>query len=134
MRKLILWIIGIAVVVIVLSRADDLALLVTTLQTGALIPLLVAVVFEVSKFFSQSFAVSAAFEATGAKRNPIKLLPVVFSAMFVNSLAPSGGTAGTLLYIEDARRDGVSIARSTPAILLYDIAYFVGFLLNMNMG
>ena len=134
MRKMLLWIIGIIAVVVVLSRSSDLADLLVTLQTGAWLPLAVAALFEVAKYFSQAFAVSAAFEATGAKRSPLHLVPVVFSAMFVNSIAPSGGTAGTLLYIEDARRDGVSIARSTPAILIYDVAYFLGFMLIMVIG
>jgi phosphatidylglycerol lysyltransferase len=134
MRKSLFLVIGLVVVVVILSRSDEIGTFIATVQTGAWLPLVVAAGFEVGKFFSQSYAVTSAFEATGAKRNPKKLLPVVFSAMFVNSLAPSGGTAGTLLYIEDARRDGVPVAQSTPAILLYDVAYFGGFLLIMVIG
>ena len=134
MRKMILWAIGLFAVFVVLSRSSDIAAFFATLQTGAWLPLVVAAAFEVTRFFSQAQAVATAFEATGVKRDPIKLVPVCFSAMFVNSLAPSGGTAGTLLYIEDARRDGISIARSTPAILLYDVAYFMGFGLLMIIG
>ncbi len=134
MRKTLFWVIGLAAVVLVLSRSDDLATLFATVQTGAWLPLLVAVALECCKYVAQSLAVTSCFEAVGVKREPLKLIPVVFSAMFINSLAPSGGTAGALLYIEDARRSGVDAARSTPAILLYDVAYFTGFILIMAIG
>jgi uncharacterized protein (TIRG00374 family) len=133
-RKLLVGVIIIIALAVVLLRGDQFFELIETMQTGALLPLVVAVVSQLGKYFAQSFAYAAAFKTVGEPRPAREMLPLVFGTFFMNTIAPSLNTAGAVLVIDDSRRRGISTGRATSAALLMQMSIESGFLVIMIFG
>jgi phosphatidylglycerol lysyltransferase len=134
MRKTILWILGMAAVIILLAKASEIAELAQTVAQGAIFPLIIAAVFQFGRYLFQSIALSASFEAVGETAQWKKLMPIVFSGIFINTIAPTGGTAGTVLIVDDAYKRGIPTGKGTSAALVYQMGVYSGFILIMFIG
>lgn len=134
MRKTILWIIGIVAFVVLLTKASDLIALLDTIQQGAFIPLVLAVVFQVSRYLFQSVTMAQAFSAVEAPSRWTRMVPLVLAGIFINTLAPSGGTAGAVLLVDDGVKRDISPGKSTTAALLGQMANYAGFIVIMLFG
>lgn len=113
------------VIIIVLAfvflRGDQLTELAETMAKGAMIPLAIAILIQLCKYFSQSFAYSFCFKAVGETMRPKNTLPLVFGTFFLNTVIPSLNLAGTSLVVDDARRRGIAPGKATSAALLMQI-------------
>jgi uncharacterized protein (TIRG00374 family) len=133
-RKLIIGVIIIIALAVVLLRGDQFFELVETMKTGAILPLVLAILSQLGKYFAQAFAYSAAFKTVGEKRRPRDTLPLVFGSFFMNTIAPSLNTAGAMLVIDDSRRRGIPTGRATSAALLMQMSIESGFGFIMIFG
>ena len=120
-RNLLVGLVLIIVLAVVFLRGDQLAELVETMQRGSTIPLVAAILTQLCKYLSQSFAYSSCFRAVGEHMAPRATLPLVFGTFFMNTIAPSLNLAGTTLVVDDARRRGISPGKATSAALLMQI-------------
>ena len=120
-QKILIGIIIIIVLAVVLLRGDQLNELIQTMKGGSPIPLILAVITQLAKYFAQSFAYSFSFKAVGEKMRARETLPLVFGTFFMNTIAPSMNLAGTTLVVDDARRRGIDPGKSTSAALLMQI-------------
>ena len=120
-RNLLVGLVLVIVLAVVFLRGDQLAQLVETMKQGSTIPLVLAVMTQLCKYFSQSFAYSSCFRAVGEHMAPRSTLPLVFGTFFMNTIAPSLNLAGTTLVVDDARRRGISPGKATSAALLMQI-------------
>ena len=120
-RNLLVGLVLVIVLAVVFLRGDQLAQLVETMKQGSTIPLVIAVMTQLCKYFSQSFAYSSCFRAVGEHMAPRSTLPLVFGTFFMNTIAPSLNLAGTTLVVDDARRRGISPGKATSAALLMQI-------------
>ena len=120
-RNLLVGLVLVIVLAVVFLRGDQLAELVETMKQGSTIPLVLAVMTQLCKYFSQSFAYSSCFRAVGEHMAPRSTLPLVFGTFFMNTIAPSLNLAGTTLVVDDARRRGISPGKATSAALLMQI-------------
>lgn len=120
-RNLLVGLVLIIVLAVVFLRGDQLAELVETMQRGSTIPLVAAILTQLCKYVSQSFAYSSCFRAVGEHMAPRATLPLVFGTFFMNTIAPSLNLAGTTLVVDDARRRGISPGKATSAALLMQI-------------
>ena len=118
-RNLLVGLVLIIVLAVVFLRGDQLAELVETMQRGSTIPLVAAILTQLCKYVSQSFAYSSCFRAVGEHMAPRATLPLVFGTFFMNTIAPSLNLAGTT--VDDARRRGISPGKATSAALLMQI-------------
>lgn len=113
------------VIIIVLAfvffRGDQLTELAETMAQGATIPLVIAILIQLCKYLSQSFAYSFCFKAVGETMHPKNTLPLVFGTFFLNTVMPSLNLAGTSLVVDDARRRGIAPGKATSAALLMQI-------------
>jgi len=134
LRKIIIGAIIIIGLSVVLLRGDQLIQLIETVQKGYLPLLILALVSQLGKYVCQSHAYSAAFKTVGEKRKPREMLPLVFGAYFLNTLAPSLNMAGMGLVIDDSRRRGIPAGHSTSAALLMQMSIESGFLFIMICG
>ena len=134
LRKLIIGGVIITALAVVLLRGDQLIQLIETVQKGYLPLLILALVSQLGKYVNQSLAYSAAFKTVGEKRRAREMLPLVFGAYFLNTLAPSLNMAGMGLVIDDSRRRGIAAGRSTSAALLMQMSIESGFLVIMILG
>jgi uncharacterized protein (TIRG00374 family) len=133
-RKILIGVIVIIALGVVLLRGDSFFELVETMQQGAIIPLVIAIVSQLGKYFAQSFSYAAAFKTVGENRRPRDTLPLVFGTFFMNTIAPSLNTAGAMLVIDDSRKRGISAGKATSAALLMQISIESGFLTIMIFG
>lgn len=120
-RNLLVGLVLIIVLAVVFLRGDQLAELAETMSQGSTVPLVAAVLTQLGKYFSQSFAYSFCFEAVGERMSPRSTLPLVFGTFFMNTIAPSLNLAGTTLVVDDARRRGIPAGKATSAALLMQI-------------
>ncbi len=115
----------------VVTRFADFSDLTNTLAGGHVLWLVVALVVHLGYFTMYAQLYSLTFGIVGVASTLRQILPVQFGALFVNGVAPSGGTAGAALFIDDANRRGESGARTAIGIvlvLLLDLATLVPFL------
>ncbi|MGI6217645.1 MAG: lysylphosphatidylglycerol synthase transmembrane domain-containing protein, partial [Coriobacteriales bacterium] len=134
MRKLIFGLIIVVALVVVFMRGDSFVQLVDTMQKGVALPLIFAVLSQLCKYFSQSFAFSNSFATVGEEIKPRHTINLVFGMFFMNTVAPSVGVSGIALVVDDARRRGVPAGRATSAALLMQISIDSGFLMIMTLG
>jgi uncharacterized protein (TIRG00374 family) len=134
LRKLIIGVIIVIALAVVLLRGDQFFELIETMQTGSLLPLVLAVISQLGKYFAQSFAYAEAFKTVEVKRRARDTLPLVFGTFFMNTIAPSLNMAGAGLVIDDSRRRGISVGRATSAALLMQMSIETGFLTIMIGG
>ncbi|MDR2109011.1 MAG: flippase-like domain-containing protein [Coriobacteriales bacterium] len=133
-RKLLIGVVIVIALAVVLLRGDQFLELIATMQTGAVLPLVLAIVSQLGKYMAQAFAYAAAFKTVGEQRRPRDTLPLVFGSFFMNTIAPSLNTAGAMLVIDDSRRRGISTGRATSAALLMQMSIESGFLTIMIFG
>jgi uncharacterized protein (TIRG00374 family) len=106
----------------VFSRFAGIKDLVTTLSQGLWTWVLIGVALHAIFFVMNAQLYSLGFATVGVKGTAWQLLPVLFSALFVNVILPSGGAAGGALFIGDAVRRGQSGARAAVGALLAVLA------------
>ena len=135
MRKMIFWILGIVAVIVLLTKASDLADLAGTIRTGAIIPLILAVVFQLARYVMQALSTQSAFNTIGVKPAPLKrLIALIVGGIFINTLAPTGGTAGAALIVDDAVKRDQEPTQAATASILELLCHFVGFIIIMFIG
>ncbi|MDR2492386.1 MAG: flippase-like domain-containing protein [Coriobacteriales bacterium] len=133
-RKLVIGVVIVIALSVVLLRGDQFFELIETMKTGAILPLVLAVLSQLGKYVAQAFAYSSAFKTVGEPRRPRDTLPLVFGSFFMNTIAPSLNMAGAMLVVDDSRRRGIPAGHATSAALLMQISIESGFLTIMVIG
>ena len=70
------------------------------------------------------------FKAVEVGANLWRLIPVYFASLYLNTVAPSGGTSGASIFVADARSRGEAPARAaigTVIVLIADLATLLPF-------
>ncbi len=133
-RRLLLVLLVIAFVVVVVSRLTEIEHLVATLRQG-LWPWVLAAAFLQGMYYAAYAALfHAAFRVVEVDGRWRDLLPVLLASLLINTLAPSGGTAGTALFVDDAARRGQSPARALAGTLLVRVADACAFAAVLVVG
>ena len=114
-RNLMGGLVIIVVLAFVFLRGDQINELAATMAQGAMIPLVIAILTQLCKYISQSFAYSFSFQAVNETMHPKHTLPLVFGTFFLNTVVPSLNLAGTTLVVDDARRRGIEPGKATSA-------------------
>lgn len=133
-RNLMAGLIIIIVLAFVFLRGDQINELAQTMAQGAMIPLVIAILTQLCKYFSQSFAYKFSFKAVGEHMRARNTLPLVFGTFFLNTVFPSLNLAGTTLVVDDARRRGIAPGKATSAALLMQITVDSAFATIMIIG
>ena len=124
-RNLMGGLVIIVVLAFVFLRGDQINELAATMAQGAMIPLVIAILTQLCKYISQSFAYSFSFQAVNETMHPKHTLPLVFGTFFLNTVVPSLNLAGTTLVVDDARRRGIEPGKATSAALLMIIGFSI---------
>ena len=134
MKKGLLLILGIVAVAFLIGNADYISNFVDTLQTGALVPLLVAIALMVARHIVQAQSYVAAFEAVGHHPTLRHEIVLIFSLVFINTFCLFSGATGVVFIVDDARRDGADAGTSTSGAFLSQIGYFAAVLVITVIG
>jgi uncharacterized protein (TIRG00374 family) len=130
-RRWLLLAVFVGVTIWVISRFTGIKDLGAAMSQAHWPWLVVGVVVHMAYFIMYAKLYQLSFDVVGVKSNTWGLLPVMFSALFANTIVPSGGTAGGAIFIADAARRGQSGARAavgTLLVMLIDLATLVPFL------
>ena len=133
-RNIFIGVVIVIVLVFIIMRGDQLVELAETVQRGSIIPLILAVLTQLGKYYAQSWAYHFSFAAVGEKMSPRDTLPLVFGTFFMNTVAPSLNMAGATLVVDDARRRGIPGGKATSAALLMQMTIESGFMTIMIIG
>jgi phosphatidylglycerol lysyltransferase len=133
-RRWLLWILVIVFVWVVFSHFAELKTLATTLAQGKWQWVALALLLQIGYYILYTALYQAAFATVEVRSRVWQLLPVVLGALFINVVAPTGGTAGNVLFLDDATRRGESPARTAAGVLLALAADFVMFALVLLVG
>ena len=134
LKKALLLILGIVAVCFLIGNADYLATFVDTLQTGAFIPLVLAVILMLARHFVQAASYDAAFDAVGHATGFWHNVVLIFSLVFINTFCLFSGATGVAFIIDDAHREGCDAGQSTGGAILSQIGYFAAIFVISAIG
>ena len=119
---------------LVWSQFADINTLLKTLREGRLLWVMVAIGLQILYYVLFSGVYWSAFRTVEVRSNLMRLVPLTFASIFVNSTVTSGGAAGTVLFVDDARHRGESTARATAGTVLVMAADYSAFALLLTIG
>ena len=130
----LLWVMTVAFLWMVIRRINELEHLTQTLAGGQWQWIATAFVLQFVYFIVAALTYKSAFDTVDVKAPFGDLVALTYASIFVNSTAPSGGTAGAALFIDDMRRRGQSVTRAATGGLLALIADYGGFCILLLFG
>jgi len=104
------------------------------LISGQLEWVLAAAILQVLYYTVFAAMFKSAFLTVDVKSRVCDLLSVTLSALFINMVAPTWGSAGAALYVDDAAHRGESSARAAAGTLLAQAADFSAFAIILTGG
>ena len=134
MKKAFFMVLIIVAVCFLLANADYLAEFVDTFQTGALVPLIIAILLMLARHLVQAASYDAAFDAVGHRTGFWHNVVLIFSLVFINTFCLFSGATGVAFIIDDAHRKGLDAGQSTGGAILSQIGYFAAVFVISVIG
>ncbi len=134
MKKALLLVLGVACICFLLANADLLSNFVKSVQGGAVIPLIAAVLLMLGRHFVQAASYEEAFAAVGHKTPFWHNVKLIFSLVFINTFCLFSGAAGVAFIIDDAHEQGCDIGQATSGAILSQIGYFAAVMMVSLLG
>lgn len=123
-----------AAVWLLVSRFAEIEKIARTLTQGRWEWMLAAAILQVFYYLLYAGVLQAAFNIVGVRASFRRFIALAFAVLFLNVVAPTAGSSGAALMIDDARRRGESGPRAAVGTLLANIADFSGFLPILLIG
>jgi uncharacterized protein (TIRG00374 family) len=133
-RRWLLWLLALGFAWVVFSHLPEIETLLETLARGRWQWVLAAALLQAVFYTISAEVYRSAFDAVGVGGRTRDLLAVLIASYFVNALAPSGGMAGSALFVGDAARRGQSGARAAAGTILARVADTVAFTVVLTVG
>jgi phosphatidylglycerol lysyltransferase len=89
--------------------------------------LLLALAIQAVYYCIITLMTRSAFRVVHLDRKFLETLPLVFGALFVNVLAPTGGQTGTILFADDAARRNESSPKAVIASVIATVVSYMAF-------
>lgn len=134
MKKALLLVLGIVAVCFIIANVDYLADFFNTMMTGALVPMVIAILLMLGRHFVQAASYDAAFEAVGHATGFWHNVVLIFSLVFINTFCLFSGATGVAFIIDDAHREGCDAGQSTGGAILSQIGYFAAVFVISVIG
>jgi len=134
MRRWIFWVLIIAFVWIVWSRFAEIKNLTDTLAHGQIQWILIAALLQGLHFIAHAGIYKSAFDTVELDTRLVDLVPLVFGSIFVNVVAPVGGTSGAAIFVDDAARRGRSAGRTAAGTVLQLVVDLVAIFIILVIG
>ncbi len=135
MKKALFLVLAIVAICFLLGNADTINDFVSTVQTGATGPIILAIVFMLLRHLTQAYSYKTAFEAVDLRGRGIwEYIVLIFSLVFINTFCLFSGATGVAFIIDDAHRKGADLGKSTSGAILSQIGYFAAVLVISIIG
>ena len=118
----------------VIIKKDDLGNFVKTIQEVSLIPFICACICLFGRYLGHAYAYKELFRCVDEEVPYFHIIPLVFSVTFANDMAPTGGTAGSVLIAAWSHKQGLDMGKSVTIVFLEKIGFFGGFAVVMLIG
>ena len=122
-------IISIAVVVFIAVRYAEYGQVVDAFKEGNLLYLFVAFALQILMYLTLVKLYQVTFEVIDVVRKYWTYFRVVLASIFANTLTPSGGIAGTAVFVEEGRRANNTAVRSASGFVVETFFQQIGFAL-----
>jgi phosphatidylglycerol lysyltransferase len=133
-RSYLFWLLFGSFAWFIIRNFSEVQHLAKTLAQGKWQWLAFAALLQVVYYLVYTGLYKSAFNAVEVESRITGLLPIVLGSLFVNVVAPTGGTAGAALFMDDASRRGQSGARTAAGTLVAQAADFSSFALILIVG
>jgi phosphatidylglycerol lysyltransferase len=133
-RRWIVWLLVLAFLTLVLTHIIEVERVVATLLQGRVEWVLAAAGIQVLYYIAFASLYVSAFRTVDVSAHLGAVLPLVFTSLFVNVVAPAGGVTGAAVFVDDVTRRGQSSARAAAGTLLVHLCDFASFLLVLLFG
>ena len=118
LRRILLLLLSFGFTVLIVTRFANVRQLFSTLITADLVWVFIAIGLHLVFFYINAVLHYFSFATVGLKTRPLELLPVLFAALFVNAVVPTGGAAGAAVFVEYISRTGQQGARAAAGVVL----------------
>ncbi len=126
-RNIIFSLLFIGFITYVFFHLKELSEVVDAFSRGSWRWLLVAALLQAVYYVVYSFMTKKAFEAVKMYRKLKHLIPLVLGSLFVNTLAPTAGNSGTILFADDAARRKESSTHAVVGYLVSTVSSYASF-------
>ena len=134
MRRLAFAVVLLLAVSFFFSQFGHFSQFVAVVQRGQPVWIVLALVVQGAWLVNQTAQYRAAYRVVGLDQPYRTLLPLVLASTFLNVVAPSAGISGLAVFVDDARKRGVSTARVTLAGVLYIVFDYIAFSIVLTLG
>lgn len=135
MKKAILIIVCIVACCVLLANADMLNDFASALATGAVVPLVIAVILMLVRHLTQAESYKTAFSAIGFDKTSLwDNIVLIFSIVFINTFCLFGGATGVAFIVDDLHRKGASLGTATSGAILSQVGYFAAIFVISVIG
>lgn len=134
MKKALLVLLALVCVCFIVANKDFLMSFFTTVQGGAVVPIVLAVVFMLARHVVQAMSYQAAFEAVDFKTTLWHNTVLIFNLVFINTFCLFSGATGVAFIIDDAHRQGADIGTASSGAVLSQIGYFAAVFVISCIG
>ena len=135
MKKAILIIVCIVACCVLLANADMLNDFASALATGAVVPLVIAVILMLVRHLTQAESYKTAFSAIGFDKTSLwDNIVLIFSIVFINTFCLFGGATGVAFIVDDLHRKGASMGTATSGAILSQVGYFAAIFVISVIG
>ncbi len=135
MKKALLLIVAILACCFLLGNMTMIMDFFSTVQTGATVPLILAIILMLARHIVQAYSYKASFEAVNFKKGGIwSYIVLIFSLVFINTFCLFSGATGVAFIVDDAHRKGADLGTATSGAILSQIGYFAGVLVISIIG
>lgn len=135
MKKAILIIVCIVACCVLLANADMLNDFASALATGAVVPLVIAVILMLVRHLTQAESYKTAFSAIGFDKTSLwDNIVLIFSIVFINTFCLFGGATGVAFIVDDLHRKGASLGTATSGAMLSQVGYFAAIFVISVIG
>jgi phosphatidylglycerol lysyltransferase len=125
---------ALAFLAIVFTHLTQVEHLIATLVLGRLQWVAAAAALQAGYYIVYASLYTSALLSVEVSARLGGILPLVFTSLFVNVVAPSGGATGAAVFVDDAARRGQSATRAAAGTLLALLCDFAAFLLVLTGG
>ena len=126
-RKLIFFALITIFFVYIFFNYTEIIAVVDAFSQGSWRWLILAAITQVIYYLVYTLMTQKAFETVGIKRRVRDLYPLVLGSLFVNTLAPTAGNSGTILFADDASRRNESSTKAIVGYLVSTVASYSSF-------
>ncbi|MCJ7512367.1 MAG: flippase-like domain-containing protein [Anaerolineales bacterium] len=117
-----------------LTRAADVGQVLLTLQRGNWGWITLALFVHAAWILNIGAHLRSLYRLLGIDEKTIRLSMLGTGAAFVNTIAPSAGMSGMVVFITDSRQRGLPTSRVTAAAALYVLYDYLAFIAVLGLG